>query len=112
MMWGLTTRWWSCASTCLDSLVGLFGRSRARLGEWPHGEVVDAAAATLRDFGGELCGESGSPAGELEVMHFRVRGRRLQLCVEDYGGVTLWGPKRLVADISRRVADRLSPTKI
>lgn len=95
------------ASAFIDGLIGLFGRGRAKLGEWPHGEIVEAAVATLRDFGGEWHHESGTPTGELEVMHFRVRGCRMRLCVEDYRDVTLWRPKRLVADISKRVADRL-----
>ena len=94
-------------SSFIDALIGLFGRSRANLGEWPHGEVVEAAVATLRDFGGELRHESGTPGGEVEVMHFRVRGYRMRLCIADYGAVTLWGPKRLVADISKGVADRI-----
>ena len=100
------------ASRFIDALMGLFGRGRARLGEWPHGEVIEAVAATVREFGGELHHESGTPAGELEVMHFRGGECPMRLCVEDYGSVTLWGPKQLVADISRRVAERLSPTGV
>ena len=95
----------------IDLMIGLFGRGRAKLGEWPHREIVEAAVDTLRDFGGELCRESRTPACELKVFHFRVRRRRMRLCIEDYGGVTLWGPKWLVADISRGVAERLSHGK-
>lgn len=92
----------------IDFIIGLFGRGRARLGEWPHREIVEAAVDTLRDLGAELCHESGTPACELEVFHFRIRRRRMRLCVEDYGAVTLWGPKQLVAEIARRVSERLS----
>ncbi|SRR6266540_2435600 len=98
-------------SRFIDFMIGLFGCGRAKLGEWPHREIVEAAVATLRDSGGELYHESGTPAGELEILHFRVRGRRMRLCVEDYSDVVLWGPKGLVADISRRVADRLAHGK-
>lgn len=93
----------------MDGLIGLFGRRRAKLGEWPHGEVVAAAVAMLRDLGGELQHENGAPAGECEAMHFLVRGSRIRLCVEDYGDVTLCGPKRLVEDISKRFAARIPP---
>jgi hypothetical protein len=96
------------ASSFIDVLIGLFGRSRARLAEWPQREVVESALAAFRDCGGELYSESGTPEGELEVMHLRVRGRRMRLCIADYGGVTLWGPKRMVAKISQRVTERLS----
>jgi hypothetical protein len=92
----------------IDFVIGLFGRGRAELGEWPHREVVETAVDALRDFGGALYHQSGTPAGELEVFHFRLRGRRMRLCVEDYGKLTLWGPKQLVADVSSRVAERLS----
>ena len=92
----------------VDFVAGLFGRRRVRLGEWPHGQVVEAAMDTLQEFGAELYRESGTPAGELDVFHFRAHGRRMRLCVEDYGAVTLWGPKRLVTDVAHCVADRLA----
>jgi len=94
-------------SRFIDFVIGIFGRGRATLGEWPHREVVQAAVETIKDCGGELHHESGTATGELEVMHFRIRGRRVRLCIVDYGVVSLWGPKRLVADISKRVALRL-----
>jgi hypothetical protein len=98
-------------SRFVDFVIGMFGRGRAKLGEWPHREVVEIAVDTIRDFGGELHQEIGTPTGELEVMHFRVHGCWMRLCIVDYGGVFLWGPKRLVADISRQVANRLSETR-
>src|SRR3982750_1702464 len=91
----------------IDFVIGIFGRGRAKLGEWPHREVVQAAVETIQNCGGELHHESGTPTGELEVLHFRVHGRRMRLCIVEYGSVSLWGPKLLVSDISRRVADRL-----
>ena len=97
-------------SRFIDFVIGIFGRGRAKLGEWPHREVVQAAVETIQNCGGELHHESGTPAGELEVMHFRICGHRMKLCIEDYGVVSLWGPKRLVADIAKRVEQRLSET--
>lgn len=98
-------------SRFVDLLAGLFGRARARLGNWPDRDIAETAVAALRDCGGELYHESGSPAGELEVLHFRVKGRRMRLCIEEYGEVVLWGPKALVAEVSKRVANRLAEVK-
>jgi hypothetical protein len=99
-------------SRFVDLLAGLFGRARARLGDWPDRDIVGTTVAALRDCGGELHHESGSPAGELEVLHFRVKGRRMRLCIEEYGDVVLWGPKVLVAQVSKRVADRLAGAEL
>ena len=98
-------------SKFINLLIGLFGLGRAKLGEWPHGEAVDAAIASIRELGGQVHHTTGTPGNELEIFHLRVRGRRIRLCVEDYGDVVLWGPKALLEDISTRVVDRLAHTK-
>jgi GH43 family beta-xylosidase len=74
-------------------------------------DLLDAAYARLPQNHSELGDNSGTPTGELEVMHFRIRGRWMRLCIEDYGGVSIWEPMRLLADISRRDADRLAESK-
>src|SRR5690349_10963067 len=96
------------AANLIEMTLGLFGRGRAKLGEWPHREIVEFAVATIVENGGEIVRESGSPAGELEVIHFRLGGRSLRLSVEEYGDVTLGGPSGLVARIADCVADRIA----
>jgi hypothetical protein len=96
----------------IDFAIGLFGRGHATLGDWPHCEVVKAALDVIQDLGGELYRENGTPSGELEVKHFCVGVHRLRLCITDYGGVSLWGPKQLVADIAKQVADKLSTNRM
>ena len=80
-----------------------FGRACVKLGSWPHGDVVNAAITALRDAGGAVCGEDGTPAREVENIYFKLRGRRVRLCVEDYADVTLWGPKNLVREVQARL---------
>jgi hypothetical protein len=92
----------------VDFAIGLFGRGHAKLGGWPHCEVVKAAFDVIQGIGGNLYRESGTPGGEFEAKHFRVCGQRLRLCITDYDEVSLWGPKKLVADIAKQVADKLS----
>ncbi len=95
-------------SRFLDFVLSVFGRGRAKLGEWPHGEIVVSALATFRSLGGEFLGESGTPADELRTLRFRVRGHRVRLCIEDYGAVTLWGPRRLVAELAAQIAQDIA----
>ncbi len=61
----------------------------------------------MRDCGAVKCGESGVPTA-FDVYYFRVKGRRVKLCVEDYGDVTLWGPKKIIAELSKRMADKVA----
>jgi hypothetical protein len=86
-------------------LLGLFGRICVKLGQWPHGDIVTATIAAIREAGGLDWDGGGSPAGEVEKLYFRLHGRRVCLSIEDYGDVTLWGPKDLVRHISRRIAE-------
>jgi hypothetical protein len=59
--------------------------------------------------GGQQYPETGSPAGELIIKHFRIRGRRLRLCIDDYDKVTLWGPKELVKELADRILKSSKP---
>jgi hypothetical protein len=94
-------------SKFIETILGLCGQGFTKLGEWPHREVVEAALAVLREYGAEECGATGTPAGEIENLHFRVGSHRVRLCVEDYGDVTLWGPAPIVGALAKRVARKL-----
>lgn len=93
----------------IDFLTGLFGYGRVRYSQ--DSEVVDAIFFALEDCGAVKCGESGMPAA-LDNYYFRVSGRQVKVSVEDYGDITLWGPKRLVQSLAGRISERLSRTKV
>jgi|SRR3954447_3360777 hypothetical protein len=98
-------------SNVFDAVMGLFGFRRAVLGHWPHNRVIEAALAEIENAGGVVVGVYGAPAGELECKRFRVNGRRVRLCVEDYGDIVLWGPRRLVLDLSQKISRRLDSSQ-
>ena len=81
-----------------------FGRRRAHLGQWPHADLVATAISTIRENGGLDWDQSDTPAGELKNVYFRLHGRRICLSIEDYGDVTLWGPKAMVSALSHAIA--------
>jgi hypothetical protein len=92
------------ADKFIDALIGLFGLGRASVGEWPERALVDEYVRLIKDAGGVIAGSSGSPDGSFDIVRFRIRGRRVRLCIEEFGEVTLWGPRRLVAELAARVA--------
>ena len=61
----------------------------------------------LKDLGAEKCGESGSPAYEVNNEYFQIRGRKLRVCTEDEMDVSLWGPKALTDDVHEQIIKRL-----
>ena len=77
----------------VDAIIGLFGLARTKLGEWPEIGVVATAVAVIKENGGEYLSQTGSPDGSFDILRFRVRGRRMRLCFEEYGEVTLMGPE-------------------
>ena len=81
-----------------------FGRCRVHLGNWPHADLVATAISTIRDNGGLDWDQSDTPGGELKNVYFRLHGRRICLSIEDYGDVSLWGPKAIVSDLSHAIA--------
>jgi hypothetical protein len=89
----------------IDFLIGLFGYSRVRYSQ--EGYVLDAIMSALKDCGAEKYGENGMPT-VFDNYYFRIRGRQVKLQVEDYGDIVLWGPKKLVQDLSSRISDKLS----
>jgi hypothetical protein len=95
-----------------DGVLVLIGHRRIKLGDWPDQGIVEAAVRTIREFGGERIQkeESACVAFDIENLYFRVQGRSIRLCIEEYGEVSLWGAKRVVTELSKRINERLSVT--
>ena len=92
------------ADEFIDALIGLFGLGRANVGKWPDRALADEYVRLIKNAGGVIVGCSGSPDGSFDVVRFRIGGRRVRMCIEEFGEVTLWGPRRLVAELAARVA--------
>jgi len=98
-----------CGTAFRDCVLVLIGHRRITLGDWPDQGVVEAAVDTVSELGGRrIQGQDPGLAFDIENKYFRVQGRRVRLCVEDYGEVSLWGPKRVVTGLAKRIAERLS----
>jgi hypothetical protein len=96
-----------------DAILALIGQRRITLGDWPDQGVVEAAIAAFEEFGGRRLEHNDTElAFDVENIYFQVRGHRVRLCVEEYGEISLWGAKGIVADLARRVAERLSRSEI
>ena len=67
----------------------------------------EAVANALADVGAEKCGESGSPAYEVNNEYFRVGRRRIRVCTEDGMFVSIWGPRGLVDEVCARTIENL-----
>jgi hypothetical protein len=96
----------------VDSLLAVAGQRRVLLGDWPNANAVEAALSTLKEFGAENLG--AKPVNlpvDIENLYFCVRGRRVRLWVEQFGDVTLWGPRKLVTELAGRVAEKLAAQK-
>jgi hypothetical protein len=92
-----------------DGVLFLVGHRCIALGEWPDQGVVEAVVATVTELGGQqVPGKDFPLAFDIENLYFRVQGRRVRLCIEEYGSVTFWGPRTLVAELSKRVAQKLA----
>jgi hypothetical protein len=93
----------------LDCLLAVAGRRRVVLGDWPNGDVVEAALAALKELGAENLGAKPvNLALDVENLYFRVKGRRVRLWVEQYGDVTLWGPRAVVIELAARIAEKVA----
>ena len=93
------------ADKFIDALVGLFGIRRVTLGDWPKRARADAYVRVIKEAGGVIVGSTGSPDGSFDIVRFRFRGRRMRLCIEEFGEVTLWGPKQSVTELTARIAE-------
>lgn len=71
------------------------------------GDAKSAVVDVLGDMGAEFCGESGSPAYEVNNEYFRVGGRKIRVCTEDDLFVSLWGSKALVDTVYSKAVDRM-----
>ncbi len=93
----------------VDYFLAVAGRRRVLLGDWPNRAVVEAALATLKEFGAESLG--AKPVNlpvDVENLYFRVKGRRVRLWVEQYGDVILWGPRAIVTELAGRIAEKIA----
>lgn len=93
----------------VDCLLAAVGRRRVLLGAWPNGDVLEAALASLKELGAESLG--AKPVNlpvDIDNLYFRVKGRKVRLWVEQYGDVTLWGPRAIVTELTDRIAARMS----
>ena len=93
----------------VDYLLAVAGRRRVLLGDWPNRNVVETALATLKELGAESLG--AKPVNlpvDVENLHFRVKGHRVRLWVEQYGDVTLWGPRVIVTELAGRIAEKIA----
>ena len=98
-----------CGTAFRDWVLVLIGHRRITLGDWPDQGVVEAAVDTVSELGGQrIQGQDPGLAFDIENTYFRVQGRRVRLCVEDYGEVSLWGPKRVVTELATRITERMS----
>ena len=70
-------------------------------------DLRTAVEDTLAEFNAVKCGESGSPAYEVNNEYFRIGRRRIRLCTEDEREVSLWGPKRLVDQVYAAIVEKL-----
>ncbi len=93
----------------VNCLLAIAGQRRVLLGDWPNGDVVPAALATLKELGAESLG--AKPVNlpvDIENLYFRIKGRRVRLWVEQYGDVTLWGPRAIVTELAGRIAEKIA----
>jgi hypothetical protein len=66
-----------------------------------------ALDAALAECGAERCGESGTPAYEVNNEYFRIGGRKLRVCTEDELFVSLWGSRALVEQVYSKTIEKL-----
>jgi hypothetical protein len=92
-------------------LVSLVGQRYRELPDFDLG-LRTAIEDTLAELDAKKCGESGTPAFEVNNEYFRIGRRKLKICTEDEMFVSLWGPKSLVDDIYARIMKKLEARKI
>jgi|SRR5438094_1643338 len=102
----------SVALLMIDCLLAVVRQRRIRLGDWPNHDVVEAALSTFKEFGAErLETKQVNLPLDIENLYFRLQGRRVRLWVEEYGDVSLWGPRAIVGKLAGRIAKKLSVQK-
>jgi len=84
----------------LTSLVGL------RYRELPFGTRREEIGVALSEPHAQKCGESGTPAYEVNNEYFRIGRRKVRVCTEDEMFVSFWGSKRLVDSLCQSILSR------
>jgi len=74
----------------------------------PGCDARAALDAALAECGAVKCGESGTPAYEVNNEYFRIGGRKLRVCTEDELFVSLWGSRALVEQVYSRTIEKLT----
>jgi hypothetical protein len=73
--------------------------------ELPFGTRREDIEAALAELDAHKCGESGTPAFEVNNEYFRIGRRKLRVCTEDDMFVSLWGARQLVDRVHARVTE-------
>jgi hypothetical protein len=76
-----------------------------RYRELPFGTRREEIEAALSELDARKCGESGTPAFEVNNEYFRIGRRKLRVCTEDEMFVSLWGSRALVDQVYARVME-------
>jgi hypothetical protein len=77
-----------------------------RYRELPFGTRREEIESALSELHAQKCGESGTPAYEINNEYFRIGRRKVRVCTEDEMFVSLWGSKGLVDSLYQRIASR------
>jgi hypothetical protein len=70
-------------------------------------DLRQAIEDTLAELHAEKCGESGTPAFEINNEYFRIGRRKIRVWTEDEMDVSLWGSKKLVDQVYAKVVEKL-----
>jgi hypothetical protein len=97
---------WSTLSKIRSVAAALIGmRYRDLPGFGP--DLRQAIEDTLAELHAEKCGESGTPAFEVNNEYFRIGRRKIRVCTEDERDVSLWGSRELVDQLYASIVEKL-----
>ena len=88
----------------IAKVLGWFGHTCVEIGDWPL-DNLNLAIEVIKTQGGKECGSNGTPCGEIENLFFIIGGKKVRLCYEEYGEVTLWGSKSIVLPLAEKIAE-------
>ena len=89
--------------TICARLIGMRYREMPGIG----GDAKRAILDVLTEMGAEFCGESGTPAYEVNNEYFRIGRRKIRVCTEDELFVSLWGRKALVEAVYFKAIEKM-----
>ena len=81
------------------------GRHHAILAEVAGQAAKERLASVLQELHAVPSGSTGTPAGELEVSYYTVGHEGFRICTSDDLSVQLWGSRRIVSEISKRMTE-------